>query len=103
MDRPDNCQNYTGEYSGENDRRAPAPMCQYSDQAARRAVKDTFAILGVDINDPKQVEEFRKSLRFSDELRALADKGKLVVVTALIGTIMAALWVGLKTKLGAPG
>ena len=90
------------EYTGDHDRRTAPPQCYYSEQAATKAVKETFAILGVDINDPRQVEEFRKSLRFSDELRTLADKGKLVVVTALVGAILGALWIGVKTKLNAP-
>lgn len=85
-------------YSGDNDRRQTPPQCYYSEESARKAVKETFAILGVDINDPRQVEEFRKSLRFSDELRTLADKGKLVVVSALVAALVGALWIGLKTK-----
>jgi hypothetical protein len=87
------------EFTGENDRRQMTPHCYYSEESARKAVKETFAILGVDVNDPSQVEEFRKSLRFSDELRTLADKGKIAIVVALVGTLAAALWIGLKTKL----
>ena len=49
-----------------------AGRCDLADQAAKDAVKQVFAILGVDINNPKDVEEFRMSLRFSDELRIAA-------------------------------
>lgn len=91
------------EFTNEADRRKTPVPCYYSEEAARKAVKETFAILGVDINDPKQVEEFRKSLRFSDELRSLADKSKIVVVTAIAGALVAALWIGLKVKItGTP-
>jgi len=94
MSQPEGC-----EYTGENDRRQLVPRCYYSEESAKRAVKETFAILGVDINDPRQVEDFRKSLRFGDELRTLADKSKIVVVTVLVGALLGALWIGIKSKL----
>ena len=37
------------------------PQCQ---NIADKSVKKVFAILGVDIDDPQQVEEFREDLRF---------------------------------------
>ena len=59
-----------------------------SERAADKAVKKVFAILGVDINKPESVEEFREDLRFGKKLRKLADHGVLVVV-ALICTGLA--------------
>ena len=42
------------------------PNCQ---EAADRAVKKVFAILGVDIDRPESVEEFREDLRFGKRMR----------------------------------
>ena len=43
--------------------------------AADRAVKKVFAILGVDIDKPESVEEFREDLRFGRKLRKASDHG----------------------------
>ena len=59
------------------------PECKYSKRAAKEAVKETFAILGVDINDPKQVSEFQQDLRFGRSMRCLANKGLIAAFTAL--------------------
>lgn len=68
-------------YDG-NERRS-SPTCQYSEDSAKKAVKDVFAILGVDIDSPKEVREFQESLRFGDFLRKAANRS----VFALVGTI----------------
>ena len=54
-----------------------------SEKAADKAVKRVFAILGVDINKPESVEEFREDLRFGKKLRKLADHGVFVLVALL--------------------
>lgn len=59
-----------------------------SEESADKAVKKVFAILGVDINKPESVEEFREDLRFGKKLRKLADHGVFVLV-ALIFTGLA--------------
>lgn len=64
-----------------------------SEEAARRAVKKVFAILGVDIDDPKEVEEFRKDLRFAADMRQYTKKGFMVFFTAIIGLAATAAWV----------
>lgn len=51
-------------------------------RAAQAAVKQTFAILGVDIDDPKEVEEFREDLRFSKRMRSAADRGWIAMIGA---------------------
>lgn len=55
------------------------------------AVKKVFAILGVDIDQPQQVEEFRKSLRWSDDMRRKADKGVMVVITIVLAALAGAV------------
>lgn len=76
--------------------------CRYAESAADSAVKKMFAIIGVDVDDPSQVEEFRKDLRFGQSLRHLADKGMLAIVGALFVALGMAAWAGIKKSLGGP-
>ena len=52
-------------------------------EIADRAVRKTFAILGVDIDKPESVEEFRQDLRFGKRLRKIADHGTLAFFGAV--------------------
>jgi hypothetical protein len=58
-------------------------------------VKKTFAILGVDIDKPESVEEFRQDLRFGKRLRKIADHGTLAFFGAVAVAVVAALWIGI--------
>lgn len=51
-------------------------------ETADHAVKKTFSILGVDVDDPKSVEEFRKDLRFGSQMRRASDHAWLAVYSA---------------------
>ena len=73
--------------------------CAQASEAAEVAVKKVFAILGVDIDVPKEVECFRENLRFGANMRRAVDKGLLAVVGAFAVAIGAALWVGVVTLL----
>jgi hypothetical protein len=77
--------------------------CKFASQAAHDAVRQTFAILGVDVDSPKEVEEFRKSLRFGDSMRKAADKGLLALVVVITGLGVAALLAGLGIGVKAGG
>ena len=70
-----------------------------SEEAADRAVKKVFAILGVDINKPESVEEFREDLRFGRKLRKLADHGTLVIVGLLFTGLAWAVFEGIITRI----
>lgn len=52
----------------------PSPEAR---EAADIAVRKTFSILGVDVNDAKSIEEFREDLRFGRRLRRAADRSAL--------------------------
>ena len=65
-----------------------------TEDAADKAVAKTFAILGVDINNPSDVEDFRKDLRFSCDLRKAMDKGKMAFIGAIAVAFAAMLWAG---------
>ena len=70
-----------------------------SEESADRAVKKVFAILGVDINKPESVEEFREDLRFGRKLRKLADHGTLVIVGLLFTGLAWAVFEGIITRI----
>ena len=74
--------------------------CPHASASAEMAVKKVFAILGVDIDVPKEVEEFRENLRFGATMRRAVDKGLLAVVGAIATAVAAALWVGITKSLG---
>lgn len=73
------------------------PTCQ---EAADRAVKKVFAILGVDVDRPESVEEFREDLRFGKKMRKAADHGFLALMGVLVAAAMAAVWAGIVSKIG---
>jgi hypothetical protein len=73
-----------------------SPTCQ---DAADRAVKKVFAILGVDIDRPESVEEFREDLRFGRKMRRAADHGFLAFVAVAAVAFAAAVWAGITTKI----
>ena len=73
------------------------PNCQ---EAADRAVKKVFAILGVDIERPESVEEFREDLRFGKRMRKAADHGFLAIVGLIVVGLGAVIWAGIMAKFG---
>ncbi len=78
--------------------------CSVAREAADIAVRKTFAILGVDLDSPKEVDAFRMDLRFAGELRLAAKESRKTVfriaLTILLTAIVGTAWVGLQTKLG---
>lgn len=65
--------------------------CELADAAADSAVRKTFNILGVDVDDPQQVERFRVSLRFGDKLSKFVDKG-FFASASILAMFMATLF-----------
>ena len=70
-----------------------------SAEAADRAVKKVFAILGVDVDRPESVEEFREDLRFGRRLRKVADHGMLAFFGVAAAALAAAVWAGIVSKI----
>lgn len=81
----------------------PPEYCPHVKEAADEAVKKVFAILGVDIDVPKEVEEFRENLRFGASMRRAADKGMLTVIGVLVTAMLAALWAGIVSRISHGG
>lgn len=73
--------------------------CEYAEEAADQAVRKVFAILGVDVDKPESVEEFREDLRFGKKLRKVADHGVLAIVGLIVVGIGAAVWAGIVSKI----
>ena len=67
---------------------------QYDAQIAKAAVKEVFALLGVDVDDPEKVEEFRKDLRFGGAMRRATDRGVMAMMWAICTMIGTALCLG---------
>jgi len=74
--------------------------CPQAEQAADHAVRKVFAILGVDIDKPESVEEFREDLRFGKKLRKASDHGFLALVGLVVIGLGAAVWAGIVSKVG---
>lgn len=73
---------------------------QTCQEAADRAVKKVFAILGVDVDKPESVEEFREDLRFGKRMRRAADHGLLALVGLVVIGLSSAVWAGIISKVG---
>lgn len=73
--------------------------CPHADVSADTAVKKVFSILGVDIDNPKDVEQFREDLRFGGKLRKAADHGFLAFVGLLAVALGATVWAGVISKI----
>ncbi len=73
--------------------------CSYSgrmsEEAAENAVKKVFSILGVDVDKPESVEEFREDLRFGRKMRKIADHGTLAFFGVVAAAFAAAVWAGI--------
>lgn len=78
-------------------------QCAYSERmsedAAEHAVKKVFAILGVDIERPESVEEFREDLRFGKRMRKVANHGTLAFFGVVAAAFAAAVWAGIVSNI----
>lgn len=72
-------------------------------RAAKEATRDVFAHLGVNVDDPAQVEEFRKDLRFGGQLRKAADKSFIAFVITGFLVLGAAAWFGVAQRFNGDG
>lgn len=70
-----------------------------AEQAAHMAVREVFAILGVDVTHPESVEDFREDLRFGKKLRRAADHGMLALMGVFAAAFAAVVWAGVVDKL----
>lgn len=64
-----------------------SPSCPHATAAAKEAVKEMFAIVGVNVNVPKEVEAFREELRFGRKVKRVSDRTVMAAIAA-IATIL---------------
>lgn len=74
-----------------------------SEEAAEHAVKKVFAILGVNIDNPESVEEFREDLRFGKKMRKVANHGTLAFVSVVVVAFAYASWAGVVSYINKIG
>ena len=67
--------------------------------AVDKAVKKTFAILGVDVDRPESVEEFREDLRFGKAMRKYASHGFLAFIAVVFAGLAGSVWYGIIEKI----
>lgn len=73
----------------------PQDHQEIATMAADAAVRKVFAILGVDIDVPREVSDFQASLRFTRAIHKAASVGAL----AILGTIGTTAMMWAKSKL----
>jgi hypothetical protein len=78
---------------------APGQPCPIASDAADCAVRKVFAILGVDIDVPKEVEDFRENLRFGAYMRKMVDRGGIAIFVTLCGIILVAALNGISSAI----
>ena len=66
-----------------------------AEAAARKAVRDAFLILGIDVNVKDDVDEFRADLRFGRQIRKLVGHGMLAAVSVAAAAIAVSAWTGI--------
>lgn len=79
---------------------AAVTSCPHMTSAAEVAVKKVFAILGVNVDEPKEVEEFRQNIRFGATMRRASDRVLLAIAGVLAVGVSTLMWSGLLSKFG---
>lgn len=68
----------------------------------REAVRETFLMLGVKVDDPIEVQKDFQHLReWRSTTESVKAKGMLAIVGVVVSGLAAALWMGLKELLGS--
>ena len=74
-------------------------MSKIAEEAAQKAVKETFAMFNVNVEDDESRERFMKDMMFMRDLRKSSEAAKSTAFKTLIGLIITgvsvALWKGL--------
>ena len=74
------------------DHTCPTDHCHHANNAAIIAVKEVFGILGVDVDNPESVEEFREDLRFGKRMRKMVRSSTLALVGAFFAAVGTGIW-----------
>ena len=66
-----------------------------AEAAAKKAVRDAFLVLGIDVNVKREVDDFRDDLRFGRQIRKLVGHGMLAAVSVAAAAIAVSAWTGI--------
>lgn len=65
-----------------------------ADVIAKQVARTIFGLIGVDVDKPESLEEFRANIRFSAVVHQAAKAGVLAVITTVAGLVISGLWFG---------
>lgn len=65
-----------------------------ADAIAKQVARTIFGLIGVDVDKPESLEEFRANVRFSAVVHQAAKAGVLAVITTVAGLVISGLWFG---------
>lgn len=82
------------------EKKLEASEMKVAHQAVDMAVKKAFGHLGVDIDDPKDLQVFRDDLRFGGVFRNAATKSFFALIAAIFGGIGLSIWMAFKNQFG---
>jgi uncharacterized coiled-coil protein SlyX len=69
-------------------------------QAVDMAVKQAFAYMGVDVNDPQQIQNFREDITFGGLIKDAAKKSFYAMLATIGGIIGMSIVISLKSYFG---
>ena len=83
----------------DGDRRSPGELEKIADAAAHKAVAQTFAMLGVDINQQGDLNTLRDVLLHARKMQRISEQAGLLAVMTLTAAVvsgaLAFIWSGL--------
>lgn len=71
-----------------------ATEAMMADAIAKQVARTIFGLIGVDVDKPESLEEFRANVRFSAVVHQAAKAGVLAVITTVAGLVISGLWFG---------
>ena len=82
-----------------HDRRAPSDLESIACEAAHKAVAQTFALLGVNINSQADINALRIVLLHAGKVQRLSERAGLIALLTITGAVISGaltfLWAGL--------
>lgn len=81
---------------------ANLPRCPHAEGIAKATVRETFAVMGIDVDDPAELRTLHANFAFVYRLRKMSERVGatviVVVVTAITGGILGMIWKSLGGK-----
>jgi hypothetical protein len=71
-----------------------------ADTAIKSAVSIAFGHLGVDVNDPHDLQTFRDDVRYGGYLRSAFTRGMIAFLLAICGAMGLSFWMVIKNHVG---